>query len=753
MPRIVKRILLSAVALTAVQCGDDNLPYYSGPGADAALDATGDAESDGAADAGSDSDDAPDASDGADSEGDVVDAIDASDAGDALDADDTPDASDAPDAPDGSDASDADAAPDTGDADASDGGEDVGPAFVRVGGVVNGTTFPVELALAVGGARVEVLIVDGGGPFAFEADVSRGSAFEVEVASHAFNHFCDVDAPASTAVDDVAVAVDCVFGRRLTASTLERDGESEFYAATRVDGFDGGFRTFTYESSGLGGDGVLFTSDDPGVEGGIEDTYFDGLQGGVTRLLHSGADATAWTDDDPIGVYGFFEALPSGLRTRSVAVRDAGPDGVWRTEDDIADSDSTYGAVVEGLQGGAYDCWAAWTFGTDRVADTRDDRLDDHKWRSAEYHAAFDAYPSEWLEMTGVGEDAIPCTDDDTHVPFEAPTRFVSRDGLRAYDLGPDGYTETTYNAVGAIERVTEFATSGSIAGPDADVIVAYTDYLTTENGDVREVTAEGPGVDGVWFTWDDDFRSADLARTLDPWTGEHLVSTQYLSGSALPGPDGIWGTRDDNAWLRSLRTRGSSAHCWVSANDPGDDGLWDESDCGNGAIDDRIFSVRWDQLDDMGRAVRTCTSVTPGEDGVWVTEDDQLSVSGGDCILREWIDERRSVWTWFDDPGDDGVPFTEDDTVRYIQLVEVDENGGEIVEAYVNGPGVDGAWFTGDDDVRWITRWTRDRFRQDRSWTRITEAGDDGLWWTDDDMVFEWNEYERVDRRYTIAR
>lgn len=720
MPRFVTRIALAAAALAATHCSDDDgTPFVPDTGVDATADATGDVDSDAAGDAGTDAD--------SDAPLDVV-----SDADTSMDAD----------------PGDADAADGT-----LDGSGDVGPAFARIGGSTSGTAFPAELALSLDGEQVEVLLTDPDAPFMFEAEVELGTPYEVSVLSHPYVRYCEVNAPSDTADGDVDVDVTCVAGNRLIASTSQIADGRPYRAIERVEALDGGFRSFWFASWGPGVDDLPFTFDDFEVEGRITDAYFDGFQGGETEFVHAGDDATPWTEDDLIAQYHWFESHESGYRVRAEVVTEPGPDGLWRTDDDVAGPGSERGIVVEGLREGAFDCAATWEVGLDGVLDTDDDELDVVRWRPTDYHVAFDAYPSTWSEV-GAGDDEIPCTDDDLTGELDEPTRFTSEDRLRVYTLTLEGYREVLYRSDGTIWRSSEYKTDGGeIEGPSVDRLDSYTEYLITDTGDLRQIRADGPGRDGTWFTSDDEVHTAGRYSAVEPMTGEFRLEVSYAGEPPLQGTDGAWGTRDDRASTWTIRTESETMECGVTHSDAGPDGLWDETDCGNGANDDTIITVVWNRLDDQGRVIESCISLDSGEDGIWTTDDDVLDRDGATCSQRMWLDDYRSVMTFVGDVGPDGIPFSEDDTVRLTYLSEVDEYGGQVFEARVEGPGDDETWFTSDDGFSGINRWTRDRFRQPTTRTAINGPGPDGVWLTEDDAVSRYDEYERIDRRFTRPR
>lgn len=721
MPRTATRIALAAAALAATHCSDDGgtPAFVPDTGVDATADATGDTNPDAAGDTGADAE--------ADAPLDVV-----SDADTSID----------------TDPSDADAADGT-----LDGSGDIGPAFARIGGSTSGTAFPAELALSLDGEQVEVLITDPSEPFMFEAEVELGTPFTVSVLSHPYVHLCEVNAPSETADGDVDVDVTCVAGNRLTASSSQIADGRPYRAIERVEALDGGFRSYSFASWGPGVDDLPFTFDDFEVEGRITDFYFDGFQGAETEFVHAGDDATPWTEDDLIAEYNWFESHESGWRVRAEVVTDAGPDGLWRTDDDVRGPGSERGVVVEGLRDGAIDCAATWDVGLDGVLDTDDDELDEVRWRHTEYNPALDASPSAWLRV-GVGDDDIPCTDDDLEGELEAPTRFISEDRLRVYILTLEGYRESVFRPDGTIWRAIEYKTDGGdIEGPDVDRVDSYTEYLVTETGDSRRIQVDGAGRDGTWFTADDEVHTADSYSAVVPMTGEFLLFVTYAGEPPLQGTDGAWGTRDDRASRWDIRTESETMQCGVSHTDAGPDGLWDETDCGNGTNDDTIVSVAWNRLDEQGRVIESCTSVGPGDDGIWTTDDDILDRDGETCSQQTWLDDFRYVRTFLEDVGPDGIPFSDDDTLRLTYLYEVDEYGGNVFEARVEGPGDDETWFTTDDGFTVINRWTRDRFQQQTSRTIVDGPGPDGVWLTEDDAVSRHDEYERIDRRFTRPR
>lgn len=723
MLRTPTRLALVFAALACAHCGDDGSSPT--PPADAGTDAAQDAAVDGADDV------SPDAQ--LDVGGDVI-------------ADVGPDADVGEDVDAGTDAvADADAVEDT--------EVDTGPAMASIGGTNEGTEYPAELALWVDGEEVERLIAEPGVAFAFSDEVAVGTAFEVTVTTHPIGHFCAVEASSETVTEDVAVTVACEFATDVETNIWGRADGEIFRVIQRYEEFEDGYRVLGYESSAEGADGVSFTADDPDVEGWMQENYFDGLSGGATAYQHIGDDGEPWTDDDAIDRYVWFEEHPNGQRLLELSVTDPGPDGLWRTDDDVPGTGSEHGIVVEGLRDGAYDCWASWEPGADGLLETEDDELQDLYWRPAAYNAVFDAYDREWQIMDGPGDDGEPCTDDDERLGgFGDSTDFESEDGLRRYEFTLEGFREVFLFPDGRTQRSVEYATVGDeIGGPDVDEVTQYSESFIGPLGDLRRARVSGPGEDGEWFTPDDVFERVDNYLLRHPLTGDPSLLVVYAEDAPLRGADGEWGTADDVAVTWAILTESESLQCWVTHASAGADGLWDTTDCGNGATDDTLTSVAWTRIDEQGRPVELCTSTAPGVDGVWATDDDVLSA--GSCASREWLDDTRGVWRTYEDAGDDGVPFTEDDEASRTFLVEIDASGGMTLYAEVSGPGADETWYTNDDEVMGeYTRWTRDAFRQVLTTTIYGGAGDDGFWMTEDDVIVRHTVMERVKQAFLMA-
>ncbi len=287
--------------------------------------------------------------------------------------------------------------------------------------------------------------------------------------------------------------------------------------------------------------------------------------------------------------------------------------------------------------------------------------------------------------------------------------------------------------------------------------------------------TYQDPGSDGEWLTEDDVLSSAREDTLVN---GYPVQVTFYLSA----GDDGEWKTMDDTIVYAAIETDPSSpslARRIVTSRDMGPDKLW-------GTADDSVDSITTWELDDSGRIQKKRFYYAGGET---VTEELASLLM---YVKFEYTDGRLGRRLQFASPGQDGQWMTDDDEPSHIQ--EYIFSGGTLTYArvltspvsspaniirytfegtalasivYYSNAGEDAEWLTEDDVPGLATDYYRrsdgtllrehttygnliidETFQYDELSrltlvARASGAGADGLWGTDDDplgRVFRYN-------------
>ncbi|MRR14663.1 hypothetical protein EG833_04400 [archaeon] len=183
------------------------------------------------------------------------------------------------------------------------------------------------------------------------------------------------------------------------------------------------------------------------------------------------------------------------------------------------------------------------------------------------------------------------------------------------------------------------------------------------------------------------------------------------------------------------------------SYSDPGPDGHWYSADDALSCYD-RIMGKD-------GNTTRLVLYMGPGNDGIWMNDDDYAGVCGS------WIlDPAGSLTEDFYYTGPDGTAWTADDLLYYH--IRNTSDGNSALSLSSGGTGDDGEWFTGDDPNFYYEKFTYDEGRLvKRTWYSNGEGsstpGNDGIWLTGDDVPYRYSTciYDgtcRMTREYTYG-
>lgn len=378
------------------------------------------------------------------------------------------------------------------------------------------------------------------------------------------------------------------------------------------------------------------------VDGAIEGYQLQEYdeQGAVLRVSYyndAGADGLWQTADDQrsgVTLYEYEDNADGNLVTRSLYFVASGVDGVWLTDDD------TFVAAEE-------------------------------RW-SEEHDQATRRFSVDYLD----GGDGLWQSADDAIIRYDREDRTtVTTDAGEQVDV-----QSTRYIAEGADGRWLT----------DDDVIDRYSRNVMTESAAEASgysIYYIGPGDDGEWLTADDEATSYQSYTT----DAESMRVIRY--GSA--GDDGQWMTADDVVaeYYDSEIIQLASDKTLLTAiyyDAAGVDGEWFTAD-------DEVkefFSFQFEE--EFGRAT-SIRYADVGGDGLPFTADDVIdSVAIGTTLQDENGVVELDID--YDGPGPDGVWLTDDDNVsRYARQV-VDADGNRVSELISVDSGPDGEWLTGDD-------------------------------------------------------
>jgi hypothetical protein len=649
------------------------------------------------------------------------------------------------------------------DAGAGDAGEDaevdMGPPVRLLGGEVTGLT---EGSLFVSLNGSETLEITADGAFTFATEFTDDEVWEVVNLGTRDEVGCAVMTPSGVidAGSQAAVVIRCAEGLEHRPSDVEYDdaGEPEFYTRRQMS-FDGDAYTFlTTTSMGAGADGVLYTSDDVDfyLDARVGDVRYDEEPLRTASISDMGPDGVPFTGDDVVDELTSIVLSPMGFNEGYYTYEDSGPDGLWYTDDDTISEGNVYVNTVDGS--GALTCTQRFQLGDDGVPGTADDVL----YRIEEFaHEADTRFGASVRRVSryvadDTGADGVPCTDDDGGRRFRSSAWYDAQGRVTAQQGGVGNYTVTTWDDDGRLVRQENWGVGpNGVADGPSNTNPGSDDDPRAVRGyvyQVRGYTPDGPyfytynvtdaGADGAYYTAD-DLIEPFILYTYDAMGREANRNTIGPAGTLaeMQGPDGMLGTPDDRISLGRVTeyTADGAFRCMVQVRDLGANGTLDVTDCGNGssaggALDDEVINVRFVTYDAAGRIERFGVAPNPGDDGVWLTDDDGISVGNtpsgtvvygaiDDAYLRIRISGR----------GADGVAFTADDELAPEGTFT---NADGTVSGEVTGPGADGIYLTGDDEVVEYTVVEQNPAGGRARVTLYVGAGPDGAWFTADDQI-----------------
>lgn len=316
-------------------------------------------------------------------------------------------------------------------------------------------------------------------------------------------------------------------------------------------------------------------------------------------------------------------------------------------------------------------------------------------------------------------------------------------------DLGGEGYIYDLSRS-GGTDHVTNLLHVGDDGEPwtDDDVVIGYQRYeYEIRNSISLSLVVDGPGVDGTWYTDDDNVNGGSERSVLVEGLGED--GTLECRTEFTPGPDQRFETEDDvleTIWWRSsewVEELDAYPLAWTQAANPGADG----EPCTNDDVSVDVTFSRLASLDGTrqytldGRVYvediftepslleRSTTYRPTGETLLGPAAD---PVDGYVVFQTTPFGDRRRLEA--EGPGRDLIWFTNDDAfTEAADYVERDPYTGEkLLEVVyetdsdtVQGP--DGIWGTRDDDA---IVWRNATRSEDLScWVVQSDRGGDRVW------------------------
>ena len=325
--------------------------------------------------------------------------------------------------------------------------------------------------------------------------------------------------------------------------------------------------------------------------GAIKDTsgnfMFDDYKVTVSTVRNELKKYVDYRPDGTVREYGIYEFDANGDLARHVHYDGAGPDLTWFTADDDVSYYEKY--AMPAFYGG---------FG---MKTTYDGPGSDGIWFTPDDQGFG---PDPGYTITGALGIQMMSSN-----PAFASTYI--HDALKSFRITQSAMgpfqTDYSYNQAGYLTRIDY----GDPVGEGAD---RYSWYDSKEyNGDnfpVREVTYGGPGVDGEWFTADDEVMSYSV-NTYDA-NGGLIQTVKYVS----PGSNGLWLDGDDTASFctkftygaNNLLARSEYYGDISSAGTPCTGTLYEYTQYGHDAQGRKTAAIRYGG---------------PGPDGNWFTNDD----------------------------------------------------------------------------------------------------------------------------------
>ena len=276
--------------------------------------------------------------------------------------------------------------------------------------------------------------------------------------------------------------------------------------------------------------------------------------------------------------------------------------------------------------------------------------------------------------------------------------------------------------------------------GPDGepltadDIVTGYESTDTDASGFIAtgRYEVDHPGVDGVWFTADDNVSrgSGVVAEVVND--GNYVLalgavsSTQVQGQNFNAGSDGILFTTDDSI---------SQSVGFIVAVIDGNNNRGQVVNFRDGTLDENatISAYSLANFDGNQNAVQTVTYTGDGADNQWFTADDQIGLITLGVVNA--AQNRLDYLYTYDGAGVDGNFFTADDEIASITAFDYNESGQQRFVATHTDIGADGIWFTADDTGSAIA-YNYDTQDNIEFFTTSTSYGSDAVWFTSDDSI-----------------
>ena len=475
--------------------------------------------------------------------------------------------------------------------------------------------------------------------------------------------------------DDILSSYDLIeyndLNQQISYKLCEDPGQDGFWV-TSDDVFSEFQRNiFTYDDQGrliekvsiysMGSDGVWLTNDDSysafytyeyGSDGGGAYDYsreFSYQSGSTGR----GGDGIPFTSDDVISSVREKRTDSAGLILLDIWYSAAGDDASWLTYDDNLVNRYTeysYDGDANKLLEISKDA------GVDTLLGGGDDTVNNYK----EWVYDANGYNTVYAWATGSGADSLWFTADDV---FEEISSFYSyfvrkydADGNRTHEIeydtsgplrGDDGvwgsvddpvlrYQKYSYDQDGVLQSYAWVHSSGSdgdwFSSDDPIGSGHWYDY-DSQGRMIVNMEVGGPGSDGIWFTVDDVSSCTSRYCTLSEFDadGSRLTKRLYSSGS-----DSKINTNDDQVTSQTFEKYNEQGHeilygsLAVDGYDAsfgyGDDGIWGTGDDIVSSLTSYSYDLNGNMLSEIYYFAQDSTPPGYGPDGLWYTDDDLVS-------------------------------------------------------------------------------------------------------------------------------
>ena len=284
------------------------------------------------------------------------------------------------------------------------------------------------------------------------------------------------------------------------------------------------------------------------------------------------------------------------------------------------------------------------------------------------------------------GDDGVWFTDDDSPDIYIIYTYESDQRIEQTYYEGVDGQLFTNDDEQSSVYRVSIVSEGKSefrdysigqdeLLGSEDDIVRNYVVYTEGEFNLTSKLTYGDPGEDGIWFTTDDVlfnepteadngiFYPSYFFGQEERQDGDETVD-RYVK--RIPGPDKIQNTADDEIIEVYEFSKVKENSGFVLGQD--------------------FLQLKWDKQ---------------GPDGIWETEDDQISYRCSYTISGAMKTKESKKTVCYSNAGPDLIEFSGDETIEvYSTETYMEDESGNIYRTEINftGHGQDGIWFSSDD-------------------------------------------------------